>query len=147
MYHVAILLFQRLWMVINMKKTNRNKYRLWSIDLDVPFRTNWIHKSGYFYTKNFSKLRITKKTISQIQKDSKVCNCLINMHIEMEQFTFPKGINIPMAKKAHIICDDIKFDCCKKPGHSVWDCIDNMVKGKCPYKIARRLYPDKYQGR
>lgn len=128
------------------KRTSKHIYRLWSLDLNVQGNPSWIHRSGYFYdARSYDKIRITKKTLSQL-KDAKVCNCLINMRIDTEQYNFTAA-GIPLIKKAHIICDDIKFHCTKKPEqhHSIWDCIDNMCKGKCPYKIAHKLYPNKYK--
>lgn len=130
-----------------MTRQKKNYSRLWTIDLNITGHPSWIHRSGIFYKKNYDKVRITKKTISRL-KDAKVCNCLINMRIDTEQYNFTAA-GIPPIKKAHLICDDIKFHCTKKPEqhHSIWDCIDNMSKGKCPYKIAKLLFPDSYKQR
>ena len=128
-----------------MVRKKKNYSRLWTIDLNITGHPFWIHRSGVFYKKNYDKVRITKKTISRL-KDAKVCICLINMHIETEQYKSHCPL-IPTIKMTHIICDDIKFLCTNKPEYSVWTCIDNMRKGKCPYKIAKLLFPDSYKQR
>ena len=103
--------------------------------------TNILLSNGIDTVHDLSAIFDSKKL-----KDAKVCNCLTNMRIDTEQYNFTAA-GIPLIKKAHIICDDIKFHCTKKPEqhHSIWDCIDNMCKGKCPYKIAHKLYPNKYK--
>ena len=129
-----------------MTRQKKNYSRLWTIDLNITGHPSWIHRSGYFYdARSYDKIRITKKTLSQL-KDAKVCNCLINMRIDTEQYNFTAA-GIPLLKKAHLICDDIKFHCTNKPDHSICTCIDNMRKGKCPYKIAKLLFPDSYKQR
>ena len=132
-----------------MKKKNTSKLctvdRLWTVDLNVPMKTNWLFTRNTFSTKSGDKICVSKKVLSRL-KDKQVCNCLINMRIEMEQYKVLKTV-----KQAHIICDDIKFACTKNPEkkwpHDVRLCEEQMRKGKCPYKIARILYPNAYKNK
>ena len=132
-----------------MKKKNKNKLwsksRLWSIDLYVPNRICWLYKKITFRNRNADEIRISKKALSQL-KDKQVCNCLVNMHITMVKYKLVKTV-----KEAHIICDDIKFVCVKNPKNrwpnDVRLCEKQMRIGRCPYKIARILYPDKYKAK
>ena len=126
-----------------MKKGNTS--RLWTVDLNVPTKTTWLFTKNTFSTKSGGKIRISKKALSQL-KDKQVCNCLVNMRIEMVQYKLLK-----IVKQAHIICDDIKFVCTKNPNkkwpHDTRLCEEQMYKGKCPYKIAQILYPNAYKNK
>ena len=102
----------------------------------LVFRAPSLH--GYSITlldSRYKPMRISKK---MLQKLKCLQNCLIDMRIHL------------MHKYADLICHDIHFDCMpssqKKP---IWQknekCINMMRAGKCPYKIAKKLFPNAYK--
>lgn len=132
-------------MVINMSKKikQQKKYssRLWLVHIEVTTRKDWLFKRLTITDKNDKAILVSKKALSQIKE----CECLPNMTIECKQYK----IDSKTVKQALIKCDDIKFTCTPnietKWPNDVRMCIEKMCDGKCPYKIARLLFPNAYK--
>ena len=126
------------------QKTKKVCSRLWRVYVEVTPRTNWIFKKIQLRDKNANAILVSKKALSKIQ-DANVRNCLTNMNVEYKQYKIASRT----IKEAHITCDDIKFVCTKDPKkkwpNDVRLCEEQMCKGKCPYQIAKKLFPNAYK--
>ena len=98
------------------------------------------YKKIHITAKNAEWVYLTKGTTTKLLNTKKhdVCACLGNLSLKAQD-----------NNKLFFKFDSIAFNCCIRRPHTddVRTCIRKMRNGKCPYKIAKTLFPTVYKGK
>ena len=105
--------------------------------------TSWpqiYYKKVHVNDKNAESIYLTKGTVTKLLNTKKhdACSCLGNLELEIQD-----------NNKLFFKFDSIAFDCYMRRPYmdDVRTCIRKMRNGKCPYKIAKTLFPNVYKGK